>query len=114
MADIIYLDEARKRKEQKNVPSMTDREISKHRISLSRGFRGKMFLDNHPVPTYHRENGREFCANAEKDKIFQSLKWVREQGYTDLQVERTAIDWTPDGIKILENNFAIYGKPPEK
>lgn len=113
MADVIYLDDARKRKEQREVMELIDREILKHHTSLSRRFRKKLLFDSHPVSAYHREHGREFCANSEKDKVFQSLEWVREQGYTDLQVERTALDWTPEGVRILENSFAIYGKPPE-
>lgn len=113
MADIIYLDGARKRKEQRTVIELIDREILKHRASLSRGFREKMSLSDYPIAAYHRRHGREFCANSEKGEIFQSLEWVRGQGYTDLKIERTALDWTPEGVRVLENNFAIYGKPPE-
>jgi len=64
--------------------------------------RSKISLDN-----IYAEQGKVHITNVKKEKVFEVLNYCKEEGYTDLNVEKRAFT---NSVEPLKGFYAIYGK----
>ena len=68
------------------------------------------WVNSHTIPNTHWREGRVLYVNCPKGSVPEFLFRARGQGYLDFVVEETALENTPEGVRVLEGQVAIYAR----